>query len=407
MMAMSNSNFVDTSPPGAGRRDALTLVSLAAVTWGFKLVGRTRMLTEAWRADGQPTVFVQVPSLRTAVERVLRPLRLVQSAAPVPIVRPWPIRPARLWSRLGADGVRRAVRPRARALRQQLARLIDFDRAVALVVSPVWTPWLDELPFATVVYDCIDELAVHVTRPDLAGMYRQWEDELLERADGAAVVAEGLGADLRQRRASLPVRVIRNGVDAGRFRELAGQCPRPVDVPARGRPIVGFIGALYEWIDWELIAATADSCPECDFVFVGPHDGRGDVERLTRRPNVTMLGPRAYEQVPAYVAAFDVCWVPFKQNDVAAAANPVKIYEYLALGRPVVTTPVADVDSFGSLIAVARSAEEMASALRGALMAPTDLAADRVRFAEENTWASRSREYVEFVGSLVPGGGSA
>ena len=400
---MLGTNAHNTSPTNRDD-DTLVVVSLAAVTWDFRLVGRTRMLSEAWHRCGQPSVFVQVPSLRTALQRVLSPL---SERAVVPVVRPWPAYPARMWHRVSPTRLAGTTRRRAIGLRKQLDRLLPWDRSVALVVSPIWTPWLDELPFRHVVYDCIDDLEVHVKRPELAPLYRQWEDELVARANGAVVTAETLGTNLRARRADLPIALIRNGVDVDWFQGRAASTPRPGDVPTTHRPVIGFVGALYDWIDWELIRQTANRLPDFDFVLVGPHDGRGDIRRVASLPNVHLLGARPYAQVPAYVETFSACWVPFKQNDVGAAANPVKIYEYLALGKPVVSTPVADTDSFGPLLQVARDADQMAAGLRAVLELPPGLADSRIQFARQNDWAIRAREYVDFVTGLGTPAGPA
>lgn len=388
--------------PNSGSADAspVTLVSLAAVTWDFPLVGRTRMLTEAWLRRGQPTIFVQVPSYRSALERITSPLR---PRAAAPVVRPWPTWPSRWWSRLGPPRLARAIRRPARALRRQLEKRLAWERAVALVVTPVWAPWLDDLPFRHVVYDCIDELEVHVRRPELAPLYRAWEDRLVQRANGAVVTAKRLGDALRARRPDLPIALIRNGVDVERFQSLAASTPRPGDVPMSERPVVGFIGALYDWIDWPLIRATAGRLSEFDFVFVGPHGRRGDVASVVSLPNVRLLGPRPYAKVPAYVDTFAVCWVPFRQNEVGTAANPVKIYEYLALGKPVVSTPVADMDTFGEVVDVARTPEEMAQRLRAAVTAPPSSAEARISFARQNTWEVRAQEYLDFIARLAVG----
>ncbi len=389
-----------TAKPGTHDtgRVPLTLVSLSAVTWDFRLVGRTRMLTEMWMRGGQPTVFVQVPSVRTALQRMRA--RFMRPAG-VPIVRPWPTYPARFWLKLGMQRVERAVRGRAAALRRVLDKLVDWDRAVAAVISPVWTPWLDELPFRHVVYDCIDDLAVHVPAAALAPQYREWEDRLVDRIDGAIATAECLSAGLRSRRPTLPMALIRNGVDVEMFRDLAASTPRPADVPNRGRPVVGFVGALYDqWVDWALIREVAELLPEFDFAFVGPRDRRSSEAGARGLANIYLLGPRAYDQVPAYMAAFDICWVPFKQNTVGWASNPVKIYEYLALGKPVVTTPVADTELFGELVQVARTGVEAADRLRDAARMAPEAAEARVAFARENSWDARAREYISFFEGL-------
>lgn len=374
-----------------------TLVSLAAVTWDFPLVGRTRMLNEAWGRAGQRAVFVQVPSYRTALERLLARGR---SDNAIQIVRPWPTLPSRWWSRLSERRLRSAIRSRARSLRRQLESRIDFQRSAALAVSPLWTPWLDELPFRRVIYDCIDDVSVHVPRTELKSLYRGWEDDLIDRVDAAVVSAESLGESIAARRPDLPIATIRNGVDAEAFDRAARSLPRPADVPDTGRPIIGFVGALYEWIDWGLIDRAAAETPECDFVFVGPHRQGGEAGRLAQRGNVRFLGARPYAAVPSYIAAFDVCWVPFDKSRVSRSANPVKIYEYLALGKPVVTTPVAGTESFGDLVRVGMTAGEVVEHLRLALDERERGSDERIRFARSNSWSSRAAAYVSFIRTL-------
>ncbi len=104
--------------------------------------------------------------------------------------------------------------------------------------------------------------------------------------------------------------------------------------------------------------------------------------------------------MPAYVQAFDVCWVAFKQDAIGRAANPVKIYEYLALGKPVVTTPVADTELFGDLVYVAQDAAEMIAHLRAAQTSAAARAAARIAFAQQNSWDVRAREYLDFLRTL-------
>lgn len=375
------------------------MVSLAAVVWNFPLVGRTRMLTEAWLAARQPSVFVQIPSYRTALEKLTGWTRRRDSA---PVVRPWPGPPARRWAAYRPAALRRVLRAQARRLRRMLDRVLDWRTAVASVVTPSWAPWLDELPFGAVVYDCIDALAVHVPRPDVAGLLQEWEGELIARCDGAVASAETLASDLRSRRPNLAVTVIRNGVDVERFQERAAAMPRPAGVPC-DRPVVGFVGALYRWIDWALIDACAARMPDVHFVLVGPDDGNPAIASLRQRENIRFLGPQPYAYVPSFVQAFDVCWVPFSQDAISLAANPVKIYEYLALGKPVVSTPVADTAVFAGLVRIGESAGRVEELIRDALRDAPDPDARQARrdFAAKNTWQSRAAEYTAFARRLL------
>lgn len=383
----------------ASTATAPTIVALAAVVWNFPLVGRTRMLAEAWRALGQQNVFVQVPSLRSAFEKVTRFARPREDQE---IVRPWPGPPAKTWSRLEPAALDGAIQRRARYLRKQLDRVIDWEDATALVVSPVWTPWLAELPFGKIVYDCIDALDVHVPRADVKPLYEKWERELIARCDAIVTTADDLTDEVRAIRPDVPVRVIRNGVDVDRFQQLAAERPRPADLPNNNRPIVGFVGALYRWIDWELIGQVATQLPELDFVFVGPDDGNPAMDDIAALDNVYFLGGRPYDEVPAYMNAFDAAWVPFTQDHISRAANPVKIYEYLALGRPTISTPVADVDLFDNCIAVADNANEIARLLQDAITNDNATKQQtRINFAKQNTWQARAEEYRTFLKDLM------
>ena len=390
------------SPPGASGRliDAHTthLASLSAVTWDFMLVGRTRMLTHEWLRSAQPTTFVQAPSLRSGLQRLTGRFR---PPPPPHVVRPWPAWPARLWPLLPSGAIEFAARRQARLLRRELDRHIDWSAAVAVVISPIWAPWLDELPFARVIYDCIDDVAVHAPNPKISALVRRWEDDLLDKADAAVVTAEPLMNDIRGRRPSLPITLIRNGVDVDAFQSIAQTSPRPADVPALGRPIIGFVGALYEWIDWALIERAAAELTDCEFVFVGPQRRDETAERLVQRANVHFLGPRPYADVPAYMQAFDICWVPFDHSRVSRAANPVKIYEYLALGKPVVTTPVAGTEPAGGLLRVGASSDEIIEHLRACLSDSEPLAEQRVKFACANSWTVRANQYIDFVREIA------
>jgi hypothetical protein len=353
------------------------------------------MLAEAWAAEGREQRFVELVSPRAR----LRALAGRGGPAPGYVLRPGFPGCAPWWA---LPGGLREVRTRraARALRRELERDLDLERAVALVVTPFWAPWLAELPFGRVVYDCIDVLDVQVPRPRLAETYRRWEEELLARCDGAVVTAEVLGDDLRARRPGLPVATVRNGVDDAWFQLRAAQDPRPAELAGVDRPVVGFVGALYHWIDWALIDAVSAACPDLAFVFVGPHDARGLPAALASRANVRFLGPRPYAHVPAYVQAFDASWVPFRTDAVGRAANPVKIYEYLALGKPVVSTAVADLAMFEGLVEHVDDVDQAVLALRAALAEGDARAGERRAFAARNSWRARVAELGRFLDGM-------
>lgn len=379
------------------------IVSLAAVAWDFPLVGRTRMLCEAWNRAERSIAFVEPPYVRTAAARLRHGGRLVSDVGErTHIVRPWPALPRRLWNRIGRRGVEKSLQHVGREVRRGLERFGRLEEMTALVVSPVWAAALRELPFRRVLYDCIDLLRVQVPRPALGPMFEEWERELLARADKAIATARSLADGLLAMRPDLPIRLIRNGVDFERFAATADTAP-PADLPTAARPIVGYVGVLesggaYEWIDWDLVERTIVALPEFDFVFVGPYPAGGRAAELAKHANVRLLGGKPHTDVPRYIARFDVCWVPFAENDVVRACNPVKIYEYFALGKPVISTPVADLAQLGGLATVVRGAGAAVGAIRAAIGTDDPRARDARRaIAKENSWAARAAEIEKFA----------
>lgn len=371
------------------------IISFAAVNWDFPLIGRTRMLTEAWLRVGQPTTFIEPPhSYRSYLSRLIGG----GERTPPVVIRPRPTRyPVRWWTRMSPARLRKMMREGGAALRRRLERRLRPSEAVATVVTPIWMPWVEAAGFGGVIYDCIDDLAVHAPDPAMRRILISWERELVGRCAGAVVTAETLAEGLRAIDSRLRIEMIRNGVDADAFRERSLKSTRPADLPSKSKTIIGFVGALYEWIDFDLIAHAARALPDVEFVFIGPSNDDSAVERISRLSNICFLGPRPYESVPAYVAAFDTCWVPFKAGDITAAANPVKIYEYLALGKPVITTAVADPASFNGLVGVGRTPEEIVSLLQSSLASEAKDAETRVQFARENSWDARAAQYSRFA----------
>jgi GT2 family glycosyltransferase len=210
----------------------------------------------------------------------------------------------------------------------------------------VWTfaynvPSERELEGSRLVYDVIDHLDVF-PHPRMA--LRRNEDRALERADAVFAVSQPLLEQARQRRPD--ALYLPNGVD---FAHFAAK-PDPEVVPERlersralGRPAAGFIGALARWVDVDLLAELAASRPDWDFVLVGEAlDDSFSRLREAGYDNVLFLGPRPYAVIPSILSALDAGLIPFRMGPEGAHASPIKMYEYLAAGLPVVATPLPE-----------------------------------------------------------------
>ncbi len=191
-----------------------------------------------------------------------------------------------------------------------------------------------------VVYDILDDLSIY--DPDEtgtpAGRRVGAHHPALVRAADLVIVSSPVLAD-RHRPERADLELVPNGVDYARFSTPA---PRPADLPPRrdGRPVVGFHGAVGDWIDLKLVGEVARAMPAWDFVMVGPvyHRMAGAAAALAAEPNVTLIGERPPDTMPGYVQAFDIGAVWFKIEHLTEAVTPLKLYEYLAAGLPVVGT---------------------------------------------------------------------
>ena len=140
-----------------------------------------------------------------------------------------------------------------------------------------------------------------------------------------------------------------NGVDFEHWQEVSN-----ISVPSAiqhiPHPIVGYFGTLSHWIDREVILGVSTRYPLWQFVFIGPRADDGFLDTVFSRPNCHWLDSQPYETLPGLAVQFDVCWMPFRQTDLTEAVNPVKIYEYLALGKPVVAPSLPDLIQLGPAV---------------------------------------------------------
>lgn len=187
------------------------------------------------------------------------------------------------------------------------------------------------------VYDCMDELAnFKFAPPELVGLER----ELFSKAD--VVFTGGHSLYEAKRKAHPNVHPFPSSVDRDHFGKARGQVEPAVDMIGLPEPRLGFYGVVDERMDLDLLAAVADAHPDWSLVIVGPVV-KIDPANLPQRPNIHYTGGRAYDQLPAYLAAWNVALMPFAINDSTKFISPTKTPEYLAAGRPVVSTAITDV----------------------------------------------------------------
>jgi glycosyltransferase involved in cell wall biosynthesis len=213
-------------------------------------------------------------------------------------------------------------------------------------------------PLAT-VFDCMDELsAFKFAPPELI----ENERKLLEKADLVFTGGQSLYEAKRDKHAQ--VFAFPSSIDVAHFRQARSISEEPEDQKNISHPRFGFCGVIDERMDIELLAAAADLRPEWQFVMIGPVVKISD-EDLPRRANIHYLGGKNYQDLPAYLAGWDVAIMPFAMNESTRFISPTKTPEYLAAGKPVISTPIRDVVRpyhEKNLVEIASTAEEFVAA---------------------------------------------
>jgi len=168
------------------------------------------------------------------------------------------------------------------------------------------------------------------------------------------------------------------------------------------RPVIGYYGAIADWFDSKLVADLAERRPDWDFVLVGSTFS-ADIKRLSKLPNVSLPGEKHYAEIPDWVGKFDVVIIPFKRTPLTESTNPVKAYEVLAAGKPIVSVPIPEMRALSRFVRLASDAKEFEHEVSAALAEnEPKLIAARRAFAKENTWEQRYESLASGVAHVFP-----
>jgi len=233
----------------------------------------------------------------------------------------------------------------------------SYTDAIAWFYTPTALPLLDEIHAQHVVYDCMDELSAFKNPPP---HMEEYESALLARAD--IVFAGGPSLYNAKKHRHPNVHCFPSSVDATHFRQALDRNIAHPTHRTLARPRLGYYGVIDERIDAALIGRMADVHPEWQIVLVGPA-AKVDPATLPSRLNIHYMGYQPYSVLPQFLAAWDVCLMPFNMNDATRFISPTKSLEYMAAELPIVSTPIKDVvDLHGDVVEIAYSPEEFIGA---------------------------------------------
>jgi GT2 family glycosyltransferase/glycosyltransferase involved in cell wall biosynthesis len=273
---------------------------------------------------------------------------------------------------------------------EELRSRFSIDEAISYVMLASWTGIAlraRERWGWRVIYDCMDEWDRF---PGIKEAIVEAEKQLVEECDLLVVSSGGLSKKWSSRAEKLVL--ARNAVDYDFYHSRIGPSRLLSD---EKRPIVGYFGAIADWFDLKLLAYLVEERPNYTFVLLG---GVFDVDvaELISKPNVRMLGQHPYELMPKYLYRFDVCIIPFKINPITEATDPVKLYEYLSSGKPVVSVKLPEVEVYREHLYIAENREDFVALLDQAINDDDpESVAGRRALARANDWKNRYEVIVE------------
>ena len=342
-----------------------TIVAFSHLRWNFVYQRPQHLLSRL--AALHPVVFVEEPELDADA-----PPRWERST-PHPNVTVY--RPRTSVPAPGFHGDQlSALEP----LMAELAADLGQTRLVTWLYTPMALPLALMLDPDAAVYDCMDELSLFLGAPP---ELLQLETQLMDYSD---VMFTGGPSLYKAKQSRHPnVHCFPSSVDAAHFRlrdEVGNDVSEADDQTELPHPRLGFYGVIDERLDLEIVDRLADAHPEWQVVLVGPVV-KIERDRLPRRKNIHYFGQRSYEELPRYLAGWNVCLLPFAQNDATKFISPTKTLEYMAAELPIVSTPITDVaEPYGQIVYLGATPEEFISACEAAMAASPE---ERARRSEQ------------------------
>lgn len=252
----------------------------------------------------------------------------------------------------------------------------------------VWCSWpklsdtLDAYQADWVIYDCVDDFAIAL----------QYEKAVVAKADAITCTAERIHERLKKMYPDKLIKLVPNAYDESMELHLQS------NIAPNNNKIIGYVGAWAPWVDEALIRKLAYAVPTSNIVIIGIEFDK--IFRMHDVPNITYLGHLPHDELAAHLHTFSVCLIPFKINSITLATNPVKMYEYLATGKPVVSTNLPECRKYEKVISIGTSHLDFIAKVKKLLEEPGS-SGPRRQVALSNTWDHRCNSILSLIESIL------
>lgn len=247
-----------------------------------------------------------------------------------------------------------------------------------------------------ICYEVIDDQTEFTSSPSWLNEEIQF---LIAKSDVITTSSENLYKKILKQRKN--VFLIGNGVDVEHFKKSLNDIDLPNDLKKIKAPILGYIGAIGEWFDFELVEEILRKYPNYSIILIGWvfRNSQKQIQNLERKyHNFHFLGRKNYEKLPNYIRFFDICMIPFRIYSLTKSVNPTKLYEYLATGKPIISTNLPEIEKFQDIVYVTKTKQEFVSSIKK-IITNEHNPQKSFSLAEEHDWKEKASKMVDLLKS--------
>jgi len=286
-------------------------------------------------------------------------------------------------------------------LLQKLLNQLNFEEPILWFYEPTAVYYLDKIDYSFSLYDCVDEYQTLFNAGNKKYLDKIAKDEtrLLKNTD--LVITTSRPLYKKKKKYNSNTHYIHNVGEASLFKKANSEDinihPDIQNIPA---PIVGYHGALsYYKVDFDLIYFISNSKPDWSIVLIGDYIDidKPTLNKLSQAENIYLLGKKEYRKLPQFIKAFEVCIIPYLINQYTTYCFPLKFFEYMATGKPIVTTALPSLEEYKEYIEYSQDKKEFLKYLENIIASDKSFSQSRVNLAQNFTWESRLKKIMKRV----------
>jgi glycosyltransferase involved in cell wall biosynthesis len=285
-------------------------------------------------------------------------------------------------------------------LTKRVLKKLSFKNFIVGIARPFLSLVTKEFSHKLSYYDCSDD---YLEFPGLRAdreLLEKSEEELLKSVDLIFCSSQGLkeAKSIFNRNCFL----LPNGVDLTSFRIKDLDTEIPSDMKRIKKPILGYIGTIGEWLDFNILTGLAQARPDWSIVMIGPLTSKRFSSILKNVPNIYWLGEKNFGELPKYLGIFDVCLIPFKVDEFTKKIYPTKFHQYLAAGKPVVSSRLPELEPFAPWVEFYSDIKGIEVKIKKLLSEDAEeKVLERRKVASENTWDRRVESMIQIFNTIL------